>query len=132
MSPPDAKPNETGYIHHLHADQFDDLVPQALANVELRGALAKATNTIRNRRAIALEEIDDLQELRSRAKSIKTEALAHLDDHLETFERQATANGIHVHWAADAESASAIVLDIAIKNKTRLAVKAKSMVSEEI
>ncbi len=132
MITPKADPNETGYIHHLHADQFDNLVPQALANVELRGALAKATNTIRNRRATALEEVDHFQELRSQAKSIKTEALAHLDDHLETFERQATANGIHVHWAADAKSASAIVLDIAIKNKTRLAVKAKSMVSEEI
>ncbi len=132
MTASGSEPRETGSIHHLHAHQFDDLVPRALANVELRGALAKATNTIRNRRAIALEGIDDLQKLRGQAKAIKTEALAHLDEHLETFERHATANGIQVQWAADAESARAMVLKIAIKNGTRLAVKAKSMVSEEI
>ena len=102
MTAPGSESSGAGSIHHLHAHQFDDLVPRALANVELRGALAKATNTIRNRRAIALEGIDDLQELRSRAKAIKTAALAHLDEHLETFERHATANGIKVHWAADA------------------------------
>ena len=44
-----------GTIHHLRADAFDRLVPSALADVELRGALAKATDTIRNRRASALE-----------------------------------------------------------------------------
>jgi L-lactate dehydrogenase complex protein LldF len=132
MTAPASESSGAGSIHHLHAHQFDDLVPRALANVELRGALAKATNTIRNRRAIALEGVDDLQELRSRAKAIKTEALAHLDEHLEAFERHATANGIKVHWAADAKTARSIVLDIARMNKVELAVKAKSMVSEEI
>ena len=127
-----SEPGGPGSIHHLDAHHFDELVPRALANVELRGALAKATNTIRNRRATALEGIDDLQELRSRAKAIKTEALSHLDEHLEEFERHATANGIKVHWAADAASARMIVLDLARQNGVRLAVKAKSMVSEEI
>ena len=119
-------------IHHLHADHFAELVPQALANVELRGALANATDTIRNRRANALAEIDDLQALRGRAKAIKSEALANLDEHLERFEAAAEANGIRIHWASDAEAARAVVLDIAARTDARIAVKAKSMVSEEI
>ena len=64
-----------GTIHHLHADSFDRLVPAALANVELRGALARATDTIRNRRASALEGVD-LQSWRRVAKAANTEALA--------------------------------------------------------
>lgn len=119
-------------IHHLHADHFAELVPRALANVELRGALANATDTIRNRRATALAGVDDLQALRGRAKAIKSEALEHLDEHLERFEKTAEANGIKVHWASDAEAARAVVLDIAARTGARIAVKAKSMVSEEI
>ncbi len=122
----------TGSIHHLHADHFAELVPRALANVELRGALANATDTIRNRRATALAGIDDLQELRGRAKAIKSEALEHLDEHLERFEEAARANGIRVHWASDADAARRVVLDIAARAGARIAVKAKSMVSEEI
>ena len=121
----------TGSIHHLHADEFDRLVPRALANVELRGALAKATDTIRNRRAAALEGVD-LQGLRARAKATKSAALARLDEHLERFEREATARGAVVHWARDAADARRIVVDLAAARNARLAVKSKSMVSEEI
>lgn len=120
-----------GTIHHLHADDFDRLVPKALANVELRGALAKATDTIRNRRALALDGVD-LQHLRSQAKTTKASALDRLDEHLERFEREATARGTVVHWARDAADARRIVLDIARTSGAGLAVKAKSMASEEI
>lgn len=121
----------SGTIHHLHADEFDRLVPTALANVELRGALAKATETIRNRRAAALEGVD-LQGLRARAKASKSAALGSLDAHLERFEREATARGTRVHWARDAAEARSIVVGIARDREARLAVKSKSMVSEEI
>lgn len=124
MTPP-------GTIHHLHADEFDRLVPRALANVELRGALVKATDTIRNRRAAALEGVD-LQSLRHRAKATKSAGLARLDEHLERFEREATARGTIVHWARDAAEARRLVLEIAAGTGARLAVKAKSMVGEEI
>ena len=121
----------TGSIHHLHADEFDELVPRALADVELRGALARATDTIRNRRRDALQGID-LQTLRSSAKATKDRALAHLDEYLIRFEREATARGTIVHWATDAAEARDIVLEIAARNQVELAVKSKSMVTEEI
>ena len=120
-----------GSIHHLDATHFDELVPKALADVELRGALASATDKIRNRRAAALEGVD-LQVLRSAAKATKDRALDRLDEHLERFEQEATSRGVQVHWATDAEAARDIVLDIARRHDARLAVKSKSMVTEEI
>ena len=116
--------------YDLDGDSFDRLVPSALADVELRGALAKATDTIRNRRASALEGVD-LQSLRSLAKATKTDALSQLDAHLVRFEREATARGTIVHWARDAEEARRIVLEIARRTEAKLAVKAKSMDSAE-
>lgn len=120
-----------GSIHHLDASRFDELVPKALADVELRGALADATDKIRNRRAAALEGMD-LELLRGAAKATKDQALQRLDEHLERFEREATSRGAVVHWAADAEDARSIVLEIARHHDARLAVKSKSMVTEEI
>ena len=38
----------------------------------------------------------------------------------------------HVHWARDAQEVGQIVLEIAKKQDTRLAVKSKSMVTEEV
>ena len=122
-------PPSNGTIHHLHADEFDRLVPRALANVELRGALARATDTIRNRRATALEGMD-LEALRGRAKATKSAGLARLDEHLERFEREAIARGAIVHWARDAAEARRIVVELAAARDVRLAVKSKSMVSE--
>lgn len=120
-----------GSIHHLDSANFEQLVPRALADVELRGALADATDTIRNRRAVALEGVD-LQSLRAVAKTTRDQALSHLDEHLERFEREATARGAIVHWASDASDARRIVLEIAERHAVRLAVKSKSMVTEEI
>ena len=120
-----------GSIHHLDATRFDELVPKALADVELRGALANATDKIRNRRAAALEGVD-LQVLRGEAKATKDDALQRLDEHLERFEHEATSRGVVVHWAADAEDARSTVLEIARHHDARLAVKSKSMVTEEI
>ena len=120
-----------GDIHHLRADQFDRLVPEALGNVELRGALALATDKIRNRRSVALQGVD-LQSLRGRAADIRRRSIDRLDEHLERFERAAVARGTHVHWAADASAARGIVLDLARGHEARIAVKSKSMVTEEI
>ena len=120
-----------GSIHHLDARRFDRLVPEALSNVELRGALADATDTIRTRRRAALDGVD-LQSLRARAKATKDDAIARLDEHLERFEREAVARGARVHWAESAEQAREIVVGLATRQGAGLVVKGKSMVTEEI
>jgi L-lactate dehydrogenase complex protein LldF len=43
---------------------------------------------------------------------IKEHTLTHLGDYLEEFEKNATANGMVVHWARDAAEHNQIVHDI--------------------
>ena len=121
-----------GKIHHLHASEFRSLHADALENVELRGALARGTGLVRNKRNLAVDAIPDFESLRDRAEALKTEILRDLAEHLETFERNATQCGTQVHWATDAEEACAIITDIADRKQAKLAIKSKSMVSEEI
>jgi len=87
----------------------------------------------RDRMAYALPEWEDLREL---ASQIKDHALSRLDEYLTEFERNAIANGIHVHWAANAQEHNEIVLQISrqrypdLDRPIRL-VKSKSMLTEE-
>ncbi len=82
----------------------------------------------RDAQSQAVPEWDELREL---ASAIKEHTLTHLADHLEEFERNATKNGIRVHWARDGAEHNRIVHEIlSARGATRL-VKSKSMVTEE-
>jgi L-lactate dehydrogenase complex protein LldF len=50
---------------------------------------------------------------------------------LEEFERNATKNGIIVHWAADSEEHNRLVLEILQKQDCTAVVKSKSILTEE-
>ncbi len=63
-------------------------------------------NTIRDKRAAVVAELDDWQQLREAGRLIKERALRHLDVHLEALERSVTEAGGHVHWAADGAEAN--------------------------
>ncbi len=76
--------------------------------------------------------IDDWPRWRQTAHDIKAYVLANLDTLLEQFVAKLTEKGINVLWAADADEANRLVLDLAKKYDVKTAVKAKSMVSEEI
>lgn len=82
----------------------------------------------RDRMAYALPEFQDLREL---ASQIKDHTLSRLDEYLEQFERNATANGVFVHWAANAQEHNEIVLQIARQHNAKRLVKSKSMLTEE-
>jgi L-lactate dehydrogenase complex protein LldF len=112
--------------------EFRARAGKAIADARLRRAVAGATHTFRTARDEALAEIPDAEALRDRLKSIREANLGRLAHHLETFERQAVAAGAQVHWARNAGEACRIVTEIARRHGTRLAVKSKSMVSEEI
>ncbi|MBL8784913.1 MAG: lactate utilization protein, partial [Deltaproteobacteria bacterium] len=82
---------------------------------------------------------DDRHALRALAGEIRRQTLGALDHHLAAFAQQAEAHGLHLHVAADAAQARAIVLDLIAKTTAdlppdvpRRIVKAKSMVTEEI
>jgi len=112
--------------------QFRSGAARATTDSQLQGAIDRATERFRTHRVDALAELPDADALRDQLKAIRSATLARLADHLETFERQAQAAGAHVYWAQDGEEAVQIVIDIARQHNARLAVKSKSMATEEI
>jgi L-lactate dehydrogenase complex protein LldF len=119
------------YAKHEHHD-FLAASAQALADPGLQIALTRLTETLMagNRRGYAA--LADSSALRDHAKRIKEHALAHLDRYLEQLEASVLKLGGKVHWAADADEARRIVVDIAQAAGCTRAVKSKSMTSEEI
>ncbi|ALI97821.1 lactate utilization protein B [Rufibacter tibetensis] len=86
---------------------------------------------IREKRDRAAFAIPDWEMLRETASQIKFHTLSNLSQYLEQFEANAKANGITVHWAADAEEHNQIVHSILTKNGVTQMVKSKSMLTEE-
>jgi len=114
------------------APAFPIAAHKALANQQLRANVARATNTIRGKRAIRVEEMPDWQALRQSASDIKSHTLAHLDHYLTEFERNCEAAGGKVHWARDADEANKIAVDIIRQYGGTEVIKVKTMTSDEV
>jgi len=74
----------------------------------------------------------DWEQARETAAATKAAALARLDEHLLEFERNATARGTQVHWAANAAEARDIIRSILRRRNAKRIIKSKVMTSEEI
>jgi L-lactate dehydrogenase complex protein LldF len=111
---------------------FPEAARVELANAQLRANLRMATDTIRAKRARAVAELPDWEELREAGKAIKQELLAHLDGYLLQFEAAVRAAGAHVHWATDAAEANDVVADVARAHGADEVVKVKSLTTDEI
>ncbi|WP_291981429.1 LutB/LldF family L-lactate oxidation iron-sulfur protein [Luteitalea sp.] len=105
---------------------------QAMADQNLQTALDRATGRMVVARKQAIGLIADGEAARDHARQIRAHTIANLDRYLDEFVANATALGVHVHFAADAEAATRLVVDIARANDVTRVVKGKSMVSEEI
>lgn len=86
---------------------------------------------IRQKRDKSANSIPEWEVLREKASQIKNNALSNLAGYLVSFEEKAKANGIIVHWAADAQEHNQIVHQILQKHGIRQLVKSKSMLTEE-
>jgi L-lactate dehydrogenase complex protein LldF len=111
---------------------FPEAAHEAVADSQLRANLRNATHTIRDKRAAAVTEVADWEELREAGRLIKSHAIRHLDQHLEALEAAVTRAGGKVHWAADADAANRIVGDLVEATGSTEVVKVKSMVTDEI
>ncbi|CAM3991527.1 lactate utilization protein B [Kibdelosporangium persicum] len=116
----------------LGSPAFPTAARTALADDQLRRNLNHATGLIRNKRAGAVAELPDWEQLRLSGEAIKDEVLANLDTYLLRFEESVTARGGVVHWAADAAEANEIVLRLAREAGADEVVKIKSMATMEI
>lgn len=87
--------------------------------------------SVREKRDIQAHGLPEWEQLREAASQIKKHTVTHLADYLETFERNATANGAIVHWAKDADEYNTIVMQILRQHNVKKVVKGKSMLTEE-
>jgi len=98
---------------------------------EVRDAITAATRTFDGNRAAAWGEID-VERWRDWLRDVKRHTLTHLDEYLAEAERSLERNGVRVHWAESAEDALVTLGQILDASGAHRAVKAKSMLTEEL
>ncbi|HEY3365398.1 MAG TPA: LutB/LldF family L-lactate oxidation iron-sulfur protein [Symbiobacteriaceae bacterium] len=121
---------------------FHDRVAKALGDEHLKGALRFTTNKLYNGRLGALADMNSqagqnmalgsFDELKARAREIKEHTLEHLDYYLQTAAANIRAAGGTVHFAKNAGEVVAISEEICRRRGAKLAIKSKSMASEEV
>jgi len=115
----------------VRSAEFKAAAGEKLGDRQLFKALTSLRQRMVGGRAIAVQELDNFEEIREAAAQVRDFTLAHLDYFLEVFERNALARGAQVHWAQTGQEVNQIVLDIARRNSVRKIIKSKSMLGEE-
>lgn len=109
------------------------IVHDKLNDEQMRVNLTNAMHTLQGNRLKLVEgKFEDWQGLRDRARQVKNNALMSLADRIEEFEKNATKNGIQVHFASSDKDACEIIYQIMKDNNVNQILKGKSMASEEI
>jgi L-lactate dehydrogenase complex protein LldF len=116
----------------LVEDDFVARARAALGDVQLRGNLRRAMDSLMAKRLAAFPDIDERERLRALGNRVRARALSKLPDLLERLEANLTRNGVKVHWARTVEEANAAVQSIIAAHGARRLIKGKSMVSEEM
>jgi L-lactate dehydrogenase complex protein LldF len=116
----------------VYSNEIHERGNQTLADPHLQEAYRSSTLRLFTHRLEAIPEVPGWQRLRDQARDLKREVMEHLDDYLEQFADSVERRGGKVHWAASAEEACTIILEIAQQCGARGIVKAKSMAGEEV
>ncbi len=111
---------------------FKENAAHAMADAGLQKALARTRPQFPAKRAAAVANLPEFEQLRDIGKGIKDHTLAHLDFYLETFAANVERAGGQVHWCSTADDARAAVLGICERVGARTVTKGKSMISEEL
>ena len=114
---------------------FKKASARALRDEGLQHTLTNVMDHFTDARAASIESdfgSERWEAMRTQAAAIKRHTIEHLDYYLDLADKSVRRNGGHVHFADDAAQATEIVIDIAKRNGLKLAIKSKSMVSEEM
>ena len=114
------------------SQRFKQNAHAALADADLQRSLGVLETNFIARRKFVADKLPEFDALRDAARDIKNHTLAHLDLYLEEYESRVVAQGGHVHYAATAADARALVLDICRKLNAATVTKGKSMIAEEV
>ncbi len=115
----------------MRFQQIDQFASHLKADT--RASVYQSTKLTHEKRTKMLfDQFADPNRMREIAGEIKQHAIENLDTYLPAVEAKLKANGAHVHWASDGETACQQVLAIMRAHGATKMVKAKTMVSEEI
>jgi len=111
---------------------FRQRAGSAMKDAFLQEALTIATTKFIGLRREAFGDFPEGEKLRDVAREIKEATLQHLDRYLEQLIDNVERLGGKVHFASTAAEARGVILEIARQAGARMAVKSKSMATEEI
>ena len=111
---------------------YRQMAANAINDSRLQGSIANIQELIGNNSGPALDQLPGGRDARKHGKNLRQETLAHLDVHLAALAQKIRDNGGHVYFAKDAKAACDHCIKVAKENAVKLAVKGKSMVTEEI
>lgn len=111
---------------------FRDRSLVALDTPKMRSTIHVAMDRQAASRNAGYASLKDHQGLRAIAKDIRDHNISHLDEHLERLAETWEAAGGKIFFATDAAEARDYVLKVCKAAGAKTAVKAKSMVTEEI
>jgi L-lactate dehydrogenase complex protein LldF len=112
---------------YIGFEAYTDHIPPSIPS-----AVQQATGKFAGLRSARVTELPQWEQLRQIGSDIRLHTIENMDVYLTRLEEKVTTAGGIVHWAATAEDARQIVLQIAKEHNVKLAVKAKSMATEEI
>src|SRR5437660_8418750 len=115
------------FLEQAAASKFDfhQVSVKAAGDEKLKTAINNAVLRQYTGRQLRLLELPDADALRTLAGEIKQHALDHLDYYLEQFTTNVRKNGGQVHFAADADEARRIIVDIARQGGCTRCIKSK-------
>jgi len=111
--------------------KFRGRVKEAVANSQVREALRRATSGADKGHAANMAAID-WEGLRRELRAVKEAAIQDLPELTRQFKSEAVKAGAIVYEATDAAAARAYALELARSHGVKMAVKSKSMLTEEI
>jgi L-lactate dehydrogenase complex protein LldF len=112
---------------YIGFEEYSEHIPPSIPS-----AVQQATSRFVDGRAARVAELPQWEELRQIGSDIRQHTIENMDVYLTRLEAMVRAAGGMVHWASTAEDARQIVVQIAKEHQVKLAVKSKSMASEEI
>jgi L-lactate dehydrogenase complex protein LldF len=118
----------------IKTQEFRPASRRSIQDPQLRQALQRVGSGFDGARRENIAEVTPQvwEEWREQARRVKVHTLEHLDYYLDLLHQRVTQAGGQVHFAKDAAQANAIVAQLAQSRGVGIAVKSKSMVSEEL
>jgi len=107
-------------------------VEKSLSDSFMRASIAKAQDFINRKRDDCYAELGYFEEWRDLVMDIRSHVLDHLDYFLDQFTQNAQNAGAAVYFAGNGSEAIEAAQTIILQKKAIKAIKAKSMVTEEI